>query len=117
MSLLDRGRERVTIFPEVEFTDPDGNLMTGPAAVGIPTRATVQLKAQSGTSSRRADLDEEGFQTEKVYRMRLPRSWTSIIGAQAQVEWRGVRWVIFGDHDYFNGSSRTAHVEYTLRRS
>jgi hypothetical protein len=117
MSLLDRGRETVVIYPEVEFEDDDGNLMTGPAEVGIPTRATVQLKAQSGTSSRRADLEEEGFETERVYRLRLPRSFTDIIGAQGQIEWRGERWVIFGDHDYYNGSSRTAHVEYTIRRS
>lgn len=105
------------MFPEMEYTDEDGNILTGPSSIGITTRATIQLAAQSGTSARRADLAQEGFETEKMFRMRLPRSFTQILGAQSQVEWKGKRYVVFGDHDYYNGSNRTAHVEYLLRRN
>lgn len=117
VSLLDRGRETVIVYPEITWTDEDGNPMTGPSPIGIETRATVQIQAQSGTSSRRADLEEEGFETEQVFRMRLPREFPTILGAQSSVEWRGDRYVIFGDHRYYNGSGRTRHVEYSIKRS
>jgi hypothetical protein len=47
--------------------------------------------------------------------MRLPRG-APLLGAQAQVEWRGVRWAVFGDPFFYNSSRRTAHVGYTLKR-
>lgn len=31
MSLLDHGREDIVVLPEVEYTDRDGNALTGPA--------------------------------------------------------------------------------------
>lgn len=117
VSLLDTGRETVTIFQEIEIIDSDGNTITRAGPVGVTTIATVQLLAQSGTSARRAEQDNEGFESEQVYRLRLPRSWTTLIGAQAQVEWLGVRWSVIGKPRRFNGSDRTRHTDYMLRRT
>lgn len=117
MSLLDTGRETVVIFQEIETTDADGNTITKAGPTGVETVATVQLLAQSGTSARRAEQDNEGFESEQAYRMRLPRSFPFEIGAQAQIEWLGVRWSINGKPRRYNGSDRTAHTDYIIRRT
>lgn len=119
MSLLDRGRETVTVYPEEVYTDPDGNVLRRPSATGITVpNAVVQLLAQSGTSSRRAEQDNEGLETEEVYRLRLPRSYTGpVIGAHGRVVWRGLTWAVIGKERRYNGSSRTGHIDYTIRRN
>lgn len=116
MSLLDTGREDIIIYPEEVVEDSDGNTRTQPSKTGIPAKARLQVQGQSGTSSRRAEQDNEGFTTEKVYRMRLPRSFPFVLGAQSQIEWRGERWAVFGDASFYNGSRRTAHLGYTIKR-
>lgn len=117
MSLLDRGRETVTIYQEETWTDRDGNTMTSPGSAGTVTKATIQPAAQSGTSARRAEQDNEGFETEQVYRMHLPRSFTTVLGAQARIEWQGKYWAVVGEAMQFNGSRNTKRVEYTIRRT
>ncbi len=42
MSLLNRGTELVTVYPEEVVTDEDGNVRTRPSATGILLRAVVQ---------------------------------------------------------------------------
>ena len=116
MSLLDGGNERVIIYPEEVVTDIDGNLQTRPSKVGVPAVARIQPIGASGTSARRAEQDNEGFETEKWYSMRLPNRYQCHIGAQAQVEWRGKRFSVHGDATIYSSSVRTAHVTYTLRR-
>jgi hypothetical protein len=50
------------------------------------------------------------------YRMRLI-GWTGdALGAQAQVDWDGKRWSLDGDGSRYNGSPRTARVEYVIVR-
>lgn len=119
MSLLDVGRETVTVFHEEVFTSPDGNTMRRASTtdVDVIDNCAVQIGAQSGTSARRAEQDNEGFETEIVFRFRPPRSYTRIIGAQAQVEWDGKRFSIVGDAHTFNGSDNTRHTDYSLRRT
>ena len=116
MSLLDRGTDDIMVFPEVAVVDVDGNIRTQPSKVGFPARARMQPQGQSGTSSRRAEQDNEGFEGERVYTMRMPRSFPHILGAQSQIEWQGNRWAVFGDAFYYNSSRRTAHVAYTIKR-
>ena len=88
--LLDRpGREVVKVFLEEEYTDSDGNLMTRASLTGITTTATVQFAAASGTSARRAEQDNEGFETEATYNIRFPRSFPYTLGAQSKIEWQG----------------------------
>ncbi|WP_158881986.1 hypothetical protein [Amycolatopsis anabasis] len=118
MSLLDRWNEDIVIYPEETWTDSDGNMMTRPAAVGIPAKAMIRVAAQSGTSARRAEQDNEGFETEAVYVMRIPEwSYAETLGAQARIEWRGGYWAIMGDAMIYHGSRRTRHTQYTIRRS
>jgi hypothetical protein len=82
------------------------------------SNAAVQLMAQSGTSSRRSEQDNEGLETEEVYRLRLPRSYSGpVIGAHGRVEWRGLSWSVIGKERRYNGSPRTGHIDYTLRRN
>lgn len=121
MSLLDTGAryEPVTVFPETMIIDEDGNKFTRPSPTGIETIARFQVQGQSGTSARRAEQDNEGFSSEKVYRMRFPRSFTKehgIIGAQSEVIWRGQRWAVFGDASVYTGSQATERIDYTIKR-
>lgn len=117
MSLLGRrGRyEPITVYPEEAVTDRDGNTRTRPSKTGYPSKARFQIQGQSGTSARRAEQDNEGYETEQVYKMRMPRG-EPILGAQSQIEWRGRRWSVFGDHHWYNSSPRTQHIEYTIKR-
>lgn len=117
MSLLDRGQEDILIFMEEAVLDEDGNIRTRPSAVGIPTKARLQPLGQSGTSSRRQEQDNEGYETERVYTMRLPRSWPhGEVGTQSRVEWRGEKWALFGPTVRWVGSPMTRHDTYTIKR-
>lgn len=116
MSLLDRNHpEDVIVYPEEVVTDMDGNIRTRPSAVGFPAKARMQPLGQSGTSSRRQEQDNEGFESERVYNIRFPRDMP-LLGAQTQIEWRGVRWALFGTEVLYNNSPRTRHVTYTIKR-
>lgn len=119
MSLLDVGRETVTVFHAELFTSRDGNKMYRPSTTDVETitNCAVQLASQSGTSARRAEQDDEGYFTEDVYRFRPPRNYIRDIHSQSQVEWRGKRFSIIGNARYYNGSNNTYHTDYTLRRS
>lgn len=118
MSLLDRGPvyQPCTVYPEEVVIDSDGNTRTRASATGIPAVARFQIQGQSGTSSRRREQDNEGFESEKVYRIRFPRSFPHDLGAQSQIEWRGKRWALAGDEDLYTSSPRTAHGVYTIKR-
>ncbi|AEL17759.1 head closure Hc1 [Mycobacterium phage Turbido] len=121
MSLLDTGAryQPVTVYPEEMVIDGDGNKRTRPSKTGIPAIARLQVANQSGTSARRAEQDNEGFESEKVYRMRFPRSFTKehgILGMQSQIEWRGQRWALFGDATVYDSSPALARVDYTIKR-
>lgn len=118
MSQLDRANARVKVFLEEAVEDRDGNIRTRASEEPIELDVWIAPLAQSGTSARRAEQDNEGYESEQMYRMRLLRKDMHIqIGAQSKVEWAGVMWSIFGDRLEFRGSSRTAHHDYTLRRS
>ena len=118
MSRLDRpGRDTVTVYLEEEYFSPDGNRMTRASSTGITTSATVQFAAASGTSARRSEQGNEGFETEATYNIRFPRSFPHVLGAQSNVEWNGKMYSVFGDAQRYNGSDRTAHVWYTVRRA
>ena len=108
MSLLHRGTETITVFPEETYTDADGNTGTRPSAVGVLVRAVVQPM----TSTEDASV---GFETESKYRLRLV-GYPGVLGAQSRVEWQGKRYSIYGEPRIYNGSRRTAHVDYVITR-
>ncbi|SRX93247.1 hypothetical protein MSP7336_01483 [Mycobacterium shimoidei] len=105
MSLLHRGTDQVTVYPEILTIDSDGNKMTKPGTVGVVCRAVVQplssTENDDGTTSR--------------YRLRLV-GYRDLLGAQSAVEWNGKRYAIDGDPKIYNGSRRTAHVDYVMVR-
>lgn len=122
MSLLDNGPgyEWVTVYPEVTYEDDDGNTMTRARKHGIPVRARFQPQGQSGTSARRAEMQDEGFFTERVYLVQFTREFDEeygLLGAQSKVKWRGKMYSFFGDPMVYNGSRRTRHNVYTVRRN
>jgi hypothetical protein len=47
--------------------------------------------------------------------MRLARKYP-LLNANAEVEWLGVRWAVFGDPMLYRGSRRTSHADYSIRR-
>lgn len=119
MSLLDKGTDEVIVFPEIAATSPDGNIKTKPGTTGIPATARIQVLGQSGTSSRRQEQDNEGYESEKVYSIRFSKKSErelGRLGAQSYVVWQGRKWALFGDENVYNSSRRTAHTTYTLKR-
>lgn len=115
MSLINRGTETVTVYPEEVVTDSDGNPRTRPSAVGVVARAVVQ--PLTGTSARSTTEDQGvGFETGARYRLRLV-NYPPLLGAQAEIEWQGKRYAIDGEPLQYNGSSRTRHVDYLMMRS
>lgn len=118
MSLLDKGNADVVLYPEETVVDSDGNIRTRASKTPIPLRVWLSIMNQSGTAARRAEQDNEGFETEQVLRMRLRRQDSHlIIGSQSKVVWEGNTWSVFGDKIPYMGSPRTRHETYTLRRS
>lgn len=118
MSLLDRGNADIELYPEELVYDRDGNPHTQAAKEPVKLRVWLAPVGQSGTSARRAEQDNEGFETEKVMRMRLLRKDQGLeIGAQAKIKFEGQIWSVFGDCTKYMGSPRTAHHDYMLRRA
>src|SRR5690554_4585080 len=120
MSLLDKGNFDVVVFPEEEFVDADGNRLTRASQTGIPARAMIQLASQSGTSARRSEQDEEGFESEEVYRIRFTRADDAKLGQlgpQSKIEWNGYKWSVFGFRKVYASGRRTRHHDYMIIRS
>lgn len=119
MSLLDRGNEWVTIYPEKQVIDRDGNILLQPD-FNNPVRAWVRIQpaAQSGTSARRAEQASEGYETEENYRLRFARGHEFNPGLAAQLDREdGTRWSFYGFPQKYKGSSRTARLEFQIRRT
>lgn len=118
MSLLDDNGalyQDITIYPQISWTDDDGNTATGPSPTGIPGKARFFGISFLGTGSKAQESQQVGFQTVKVLQMRMPRG-APILGAQAQIEWNGDLYNISGDPTNSCLSEKTAHVEYFLER-
>lgn len=113
MSLLDTANETVTVFLEEVSADRDGNRFTRPSETGIPARARIW---PLDMVSAHTENHDGGFNTTAKYGLRFPRSWPHVLGAQSQIEWNGKRYVTEGDPKSFNGSRRTAHVDYVIVR-
>lgn len=120
VTLLDKAQQPVTVYPEETFIDDDGNTILRAAAVGYETHAEIQAARQSGTSARRAEQDNEGYETEQLYRVRFSRKHDRekpMLGPAAELEWRGERWHFVGQPTLYLGSSRTRHIDYQIKRN
>ena len=74
----------------------------------------IQPLASEGGREKR-EKQETGQWTEERYRLRLV-GYVGVLGPQSQVEWNGKRWSIDGPARLYNGSPRTAHVDYVIAR-
>lgn len=117
MSLLNRGNEDVVVYVAEPWTDADGNQMWKVPAEGTPARAMIRPRQQSGTSARRAEQSDDGYLAEEVYTLRFARGHERELNPQSVVLWHGERWHVFGEPTRYNGSPRTRHLTYTIRRS
>lgn len=119
MSLLRKpGRESILVFPTIVTQDEDNNDVLVAQEVGIPKKAVIQNAAQSGTSARRAEQDNEGYETEQNYRLRFSPMSTHIeLGLAGEIEWNGERWHVVGFESVYNGSNKTKHKDYMIRRN
>lgn len=115
MSLLHRGTETVVVYPEEAYIDADGNTITRASAAGVVVKAVVQ-PITSAVATGGSEKQETGFFTEAKYRLRLA-GYPGVLGAQSQVDWDGKRWCIEGEPRKYNGSRRTAHIDYVISRS
>lgn len=119
MALLDKAQQAIIVYQAEEFEDEDGNILVRPVDVGYNAIAEIQPARQSGTSSRRAEQDNEGYETEENYRLRFTRSHDrthEALKPGAQIEWKGMRWSVIGYPTYYMGSPRTSHLDYQIRR-
>lgn len=118
MSLLTNTNQTITVYRQIETTDADGNPFIKPSPDGLTMNVMIQPMPQSGTSARRAEQDNEGFETEQLYRMRLRRGDEDIVlGIRTIIDWNGETWHVAGNPIEYNGSSRTKHVDYTIKRT
>jgi hypothetical protein len=62
-----------------------------------------------------SESQEVGFEPVSKYRLRLV-GYPGLLGAQSQIEWDGRRYSIDGEPRVYNGSRRTAHVDYVITR-
>ncbi|MBS4103970.1 hypothetical protein [Tsukamurella paurometabola] len=116
MSLLNRGRETVTVYPEVATVDQDGNTVLRPSAVGVIYRAAIQpMTSTEDTANAESASAVAGELTVSRHRMRLV-GYPGVLGAKSQIEWDGKRYAMFGEARVYNGSSRTGHVDYVIVR-
>lgn len=120
MALLDKAQQDVVVYPQESFEDDLGNTLIRPSAVGYEAKAEIQPARQSGTSARRAEQDNEGYETEETYRLRFSRKHDrehAPLQQGAQVQWNGRRWFVVGNPTIYMGSPRTAHIDYQIRRT
>lgn len=96
------------MFAQVSTEDADGNTVTKPGTVGVICRAVVQ---PAGNQERESP---DGTTTSR-YRLRLI-GYPDLLGSRSAIEWQGRRYAIDGEPIIFNGSPRTAHVDYFMVR-
>jgi head-tail adaptor len=113
MALIDRpGDQTVTVYPEVSWTDTDGNTVLRASSVGTVVHgASVQPRQHSEEETGGASL------TESTYRLRLPKSFTITLGSASRVVWNGRTFAVHGEPVVSTGSIRTRRVEYTIKES
>ena len=108
MSLLTRGRHRVTVYPAVDAVDGDGNPCQAASPTGCAAYATIQPLSSEETEAL-------GLQTTESYRLHFTDS--RVIGPGSQICWLGKRWSVDGFPKRHTGSRRTEHLEYRIRRA
>jgi hypothetical protein len=113
VSLLDRGRETVIVYPEESYTDTHGDVRRRPASQGVEvTGVTMQPMSQL-----RLFPSTDPTQQQRVY-----ASWRLIardapMTVWSRVEWpsKGVTFSVRSGPEYRAYSSATQHVTALLQ--
>ncbi|MCU1675339.1 MAG: hypothetical protein JWM93_97 [Frankiales bacterium] len=105
MSLLDAGRDVVTVYVEEASTDAYGTPVRVPSATGVDVIGRVQPVSVSETES-------TGQAVATVYRF-IARDMPG--GAFARVVWDDREWDLLGEPQRHNGSDATRHVTILLK--
>lgn len=104
--LLDKGRERMLIYPEIEVINSRGDLVRVPAEV--PVEVWVTTSAQ-----RQGDAEIPGQVSIKSMRC-ITR--TAPVGSWARIVYAGEEWDLATPPRFTPGLSRaTQHVEFIIR--
>jgi head-tail adaptor len=108
VSLLDAGREEVTVFPQVSTVDPSGNTVFKPAVTGVVVLASVQPISSTEPSV-------AGQETVATYRVRVNRRQAVPLGPWSKVLWDGRSWDLDGEPARYTGSAATEHVSFRIK--
>lgn len=104
--LLDRGREKMLIYPEVEVTNNRGD------TVRVPAEEPVEVWVTS-SAQRQGDAELPGQVSIKSMRI-ITRS--APVGSWARIEFQGEDWDLATPPRFTPGLSKaTAHVEFIIR--
>lgn len=113
MSLLDEGRDTVTVYPMIQTTGPDGEKVW--RAAPDDQAVTILASVQPIGNDKPDELAAGGQQVDTVYRVRPNRDETVPVGPWAGVGWDGRRWDVVGEPALHNGSDTTAHRAFRIR--
>ena len=111
MSLLNKGRETVVIFPMIQVDDGYGGKTWKPSPTGTAVRASVQPVNSEASD----ELAVSGQSVETVYRVRTVRHSGAPVGPWARVRWLDRDWDVVGEPDRQNGSETTTHSVFRIR--
>lgn len=106
MTLLDQGRDTVTVYQDGEVVDEYGTPRRVPGAVGVDVPGCRVQPLGSGDGS---SFEEGVTRMYKVIARTLP------LGPWSRVEWRGDSYDILGEVMLSNGSDRTRHAVAIIR--
>jgi len=102
--LIDEPPHTITVYPEVDSTDSDGNPVRVPATTGVPVRVWMQ----PASAAESAAAGQAVTTTYKAFGRSFPA------GPFARVEWDGRSWDVVGDPMRWDGIPDVAHVEVML---
>lgn len=102
--LIDSGPDAILLYPEVETTDSDGNIVRRPSKVPITVNAQLhRLKAD--------EIDSLGIPSTSLF---FNTSTPLPLGSYAKAETRGRSWDVVGEPIRTGRSERTAHTRVVL---
>lgn len=109
--LLDGGKETVVVYPEVVSTDSRGNVIRGPAEVGVTITGCTMEPLASTRGAFAAISVEQGQRVNAAWRLfarDAPLGWWS------KVEWNGMTLNMLGGPLVHKVGDGTTHISATL---
>ncbi len=105
MSLIDRGRERVVVYPLRDADDGYGGTQPG---TGDPVTVWASVRPATGD-----EAGETGYLAGTDYRL-TARSLPA--GPWSRVDWDGAVWSVVGEPQRLRGARRVTYDTAVIRR-